>query len=222
MDEVSKIYQSESVKIYKDLEQGSKEWFNARAGIVTASESIKKYLLAGKKGFETFVLKKYAEKFLEKKWTPNVGGWAKRGQDLEPDAILAYEEETLNKTDLVGFIKNTHYNIGCSPDAVIRDNNGDIIKGVEAKCFEESKHIEAIISGQIHEDVMTQVQFSLLVTGLKEWDVVYYNPDMKPGYKLFIQTVKYDTLIGIEIIARLKELHDIHVGFEKNRIKNNK
>ena len=205
------------IDYYNDLEQGTKEWFNVRKGIVTASEATKKHLLAGKAGFQTYKMNKYGDRFLNKKFEIRLGGWAGRGIDLEPDAALFYEEEELVNLKTVGFVKNHDLGIGCSPDRMIVDENGTPKKGVEIKCFDSGKHIETVIMGIVHDEVISQVQFSMLVTGLKEWDVVYFNPDMKDGYKLKIVTLKADENMHAIFLDKIDELNSTFAKYESVR-----
>jgi len=176
----------EKIIYYDDIEQNSKEWFDVKAGVPSASES--RYLLAGVKGFKTYTLKKFAQLYSRQSET-YVSAAMERGNDLEPDARIEYENQFLVKVNTVGFVKNFTKKCGCSPDGIVHNNiTGDY--GLEIKCFNPERHMEFYLTGEPHKEVYEQVQFSMYVTGLKKWVIAYYNPDFQDDMKLITLEVK--------------------------------
>lgn len=74
-----------------------------------------------------------------------------------------------------------------SPDGLIPDLN----KGLEIKCPKMSTHIRYILEGGVPKEYIIQVQFSMWVTGYKEWDFVSYCPEYHKQ-TFFLFTVKRD------------------------------
>lgn len=64
---------------------------------------------------------------------------------------------------------------GCSPDGIADDNSG-----VEIKCPWTTKvYLDFLVNGQIKQEYIDQVQFSMFVTGRKYWHFANYDPRMK-------------------------------------------
>lgn len=160
-----------------DCVQRSDEWFQARAGIPTASNFDKivtskgepskqrdKYLyqLAGE-----FVTGASSEKYQNANMV--------RGNELEAEARECYsfyrEVEVLE----VGFCKHEEFEFGASPDGLVGD------KGlVQIKCPIISTHVGYLLDNKLPTDYVQQVQGELLVTG-RDWsDFISYYPSMKP------------------------------------------
>lgn len=160
-----------------DVIQGSKEWFDARAGIPTASNFKKIYSGGGKKSESA---SKYmdlliAEYLAGKPLGNNVETKAtRRGNALEPEARLAYEYITGNDVKQVGFCLDDSGLYGCSPDGLIGTEGG-----LEIKC-EGSDVIAGYYRRGFPIGHKSQVQGSLLVTGYKWWDFMAYHPDLRP------------------------------------------
>jgi hypothetical protein len=96
-----------------------------------------------------------------------------RGTEMEPEAILAYEERTGYKVQRVGFVSLGEW-LGFSPDGLI-----DLDGGVETKCPKITTHLDWIDAGILPPEHKWQVKYSLAVSGRKYWDFVSYHPDAK-------------------------------------------
>jgi hypothetical protein len=104
--------------------------------------------------------------------------------------------------------------MGCSPDGLVGSDGG-----VEVKCLKASNHIGAILYHQKHgrcpPDYIQQVQGSLMITGRKFWDTVFYHPDLPllvirqvPDIKLHACLLNAITLVLTsrdEVLAALKK-----------------
>lgn len=104
-----------------DCEQGSPEWYAARAGIPTASE-FATILAKGKDGGasvtrKTYMLKLAGERLTGEPMESHSNGYMDRGKSQEPEARALYAFANDVEPQVVGFIRNG--DAGCSPDALI-------------------------------------------------------------------------------------------------------
>jgi hypothetical protein len=166
-----------------DCLQGSTEWALARAGVVTASEiddlvsptlklregeTPKKYLYA-----------KLAERIMGYKEDAMGSGGTfpmQNGSILEKVALPWYEFTHNVSVKRVGFITTQDGKIGCSPDGLIEGRQC----GLEIKCPMAATHLKYLLGGGVPAEYVTQVQFSMFVTGYAEWVFVSYNPNLPP------------------------------------------
>lgn len=102
--------------------QRTPEWYSIRTGVVTASSFAEAIdiLKSGKPSADRSKLlaDKVAERIthdLTKHFTNDA---MKRGIELEPEALAAYETHTGHMTTSVGFVMHDTLKIGCSPDAL--------------------------------------------------------------------------------------------------------
>lgn len=122
------------IEIFEDLEQGSPEWFQARLGLLTAS-NLAVAMRSGRDGGESKtrqeLLYTLAGEIVTGVPAENYKSAAmQRGNDMEQSAREHYEK-VLRMNDMaairrVGFIKHTLPNgivIGCSPDSLV-DHDG--------------------------------------------------------------------------------------------------
>ena len=177
------------------MEQYSDEWWNARAGRLTASNA--QAIATGGKGLETLVYNTLAEKY-SKNHEGYTNAEMQRGTELEPFARMTYEMETMSKVQEVGMITDGKY-VSASPDGLI-DEDG----GLEIKCLNKTKHFKIILNGikEVDAKYLWQVQMSLLVSKRKWWDLVIYHPDFEKSliiFKIYPELEKQEKLIlGIE------------------------
>lgn len=126
--------------------QTNDEWLAARHGHITAS-TIAGFLSGGRSKSEVFgdTAKGIVNKYLDEKEDPCFDDmetrtetyYMKQGLIFEKRALELYAEKTGTKniTDEIGFIHGNikGINFGCSPDAVVLDDNGDIQCIIEIK-----------------------------------------------------------------------------------------
>lgn len=175
-------------------DQRSAEWFQARAGILTASEAADMMAKPLKSGGEPACrrdlrVRKALELLTGKSAEENgfVSFDMKRGTEMEPEAFGAYEAETGCLTRRVGFIKHVSLPIGCSPDGIVGDFDG----GLELKCPKQATHWGYLqLAGKLPADYVHQVAHALLTTGLPWWDFVSYHPDFPKPLRLYRVRVK--------------------------------
>lgn len=174
--------------------QGSKEWFAARAGKITASRFGD--VLANPK------TKRYQEYLTEivddLSGVPHIEDekpWFKHGKEMEPRARSAYEWECFKKGEDItvvekGLIIHPKYDfISCSPDGLILPK-----KGIEIKSrVSHEAHKKSIKSG-LPSNHKPQVQGCLWVTGFDSWDYVSYfeDPDGRLEDDIYIEIIEPD------------------------------
>ena len=164
------------MQIHNDIEQGSLEWHNLRAGIPTASCFEKILTATGKASTQG---EAYANQLLAETMTGGAveswegNQWSKRGNELEPDAVLFYEMQMDVATEKVGFV--TNYGVGCSPDRFVGDDGL-----LEIKCPSPQVHVKYLLKNKMVTEYIPQVQGQLYVTGRKWCDFMAYHPEMPP------------------------------------------
>jgi hypothetical protein len=162
-----------------DVAQNTPEWENARIGIPTASGFAHIITAAGKPGGQA---EKYRNQLLAEWWyqTPfdwtGSSGFMERGKDLEREARAYYQFQHRVKVQLGGFCYRDDRMAGCSPDGLIGE-----ARGLEIKCPSLPVHIGYLLNPRaLAADYHVQVQGSLNITGLPEWDLLAYHQDLPP------------------------------------------
>ena len=169
-------------------EQGSYNWHMARLGVITASEVSQ---ILGKSGSATYngymaILiaeiatgapvdaKRISVKELE---------W---GKTHEGSAREMYQFITGDAVSTFTMLHSDNMRCGFSPDGLILSKN----RGAEIKCpWNTRYHIESLCDGTIKKEYMDQVQFSMWVSGLNEWEFVSFDPRMRRS-NLFHTTIE--------------------------------
>ena len=97
----------------------------------------------------------------------------KRGNELEPEARLKYEERQGVLVEQTGLALTEDKLFGSSVDGLV-DEDG----AIEIKCFVDPTKLQSILIDGDIGDVMDQVQGSLWVTGRKWSDFILYCPQL--------------------------------------------
>jgi hypothetical protein len=173
------------MNIIENIEQGSSEWLDLRLGKVTASNFNQVITPKTEKGRGSMELAKVlaAEILMGQPEEMVVNNfWINRGNELEPDAIDAYQELSLNYVKQVSFIDCGNY--GYSPDGLV-DNEGLI----EVKCPSSKKYIEHLHNREFPLEYKAQCQGGLFCSE-REWlDFISYHPDFKDGKHIFVKRI---------------------------------
>ena len=160
-----------TVGYFTNLQQGSEEWLEFRKDKITATGAYK--ILQGESIQDILT-----EKENEKDFTGNY--YTERGHILEDEARLLYEELNSTQVTEVGAVINTKYpQYACSPDGLVRDENG----GIEIKAFKEDRQEDVFQNLDPH--IIAQIQFNLFVTECDWWDWILYNPEVKDISKAY-------------------------------------
>lgn len=178
--------------------QGSQEWLTDRCGAITASmfsECRNKLKSGANKGDFSAKAKSYAFKLAFERISgellddPQFQPWqAKRGQELEPEARLAYEAKSLNLVEQAGLALTEDRLFGASVDGLV-DEDGS----VEIKCFLAPDKLKAILLDGDISDCIDQVQGGLWITGRQWCDFILYCPQLeKIGKALTVKRIERD------------------------------
>lgn len=196
-----------------DCEQGTPEWFAARAGIPTASE-FSTVMASGRGGGDSKTRRTYLHKLAGEIITGEVqdgfsNAHTERGHAMEPAARELYAFMTDHDPQQVGFIRNGQK--GASPDSLI-DANGML----EVKTKLPHLLIDVLLRDEFPAEHVAQCQGALWVAE-REWiDIAVY----WPGLPLFIKRATRDEAYIAklskavdefneelaEIVARVREL----------------
>lgn len=190
------------------MEQRSKEWLDARAGLFTASEISK---ILKPKGFgqtgESYIFEKAAEKLGARKEeiTSKEMQW---GVDWEYTAISWYKSAFNVIVSEIGFVRKPDIEIGCSPDGWVHSE----LKGIEIKClYTIDKHIR-VGSMRSEKELKNysdayywQVKTSMLVMDCDKWDFVSFDPRYPDNCKMFVMTLNRDEKEDLFITERVKQ-----------------
>ena len=148
-------------------QQGSEEWLALKLGRPTASE-FHKIVTPGKadpsKTARSFAIRLVAEKLLNEQIVAfEQTEWMSRGKELELEAVRAYELQTDETTQQIGFVLADHGRYGASPDRLVGDAGL-----LEIKCPAPHTHLGYLLDG-FDQDYRPQVQGQLLICE-REWD----------------------------------------------------
>lgn len=171
--------------------QGSEEWKAARAGKVTASR-VADVIAKKKNGWGASRANYMAELIAERLTGVAAEGFTNQamnwGTEKEPEARTAYCFFRDIEVAQVGFIEHPSIPMtGCSPDGLIRDDGL-----LEIKCPNTATHIETLLSADIPQKYITQMQWQLACTGRQYCDFCSYDPRLPESMQVFISRVMRD------------------------------
>lgn len=106
----------------------------------------------------------------------------RRGIELEPDALLAYEAMTGAIISPVGFVAHDDLMAGCSPDGFVSDGL------VEIKCPKAATHLDYVRDG-LPREYFLQIVHSLWLTGAAWGDFVSFHPTFPERLRLKVTRV---------------------------------
>jgi putative phage-type endonuclease len=181
--------------------QGSDEWFALRAGKLTASR-FKDLMSKGRgsapsAGRTNLVWDCAIERMTGRKMDSFTTAAMIRGQDLEPEARQAYEDQNFVTVEEVGFVLHPEHDfVSCSPDGYLGD-----IGLIEIKCPNAANHGKGLLNGQHAVDYKWQVQGQMWVCERAWCDMVSYHPEFPENLRLAIVRVERDE----EMIEQLQE-----------------
>lgn len=174
-------------------EQGTQEWFSARAGVITASK-FADAISTLKNGQPSQASKDYAYKIAVERiyGEPTEDTFQtfemRRGTELEPLARIAYEARTGNLAEESGIALTEDRIFGYSTDGFVDDDGL-----IEIKCPNSARKIIEIWESCDLSEYEHQIQGGMWITG-REWcDFVMYAPQLEPiGKHLFVKRIERD------------------------------
>lgn len=184
-----------------NCEQGSPEWFQARAGVVTASE-FQTLLMKGKSGGESRTRKTYMRKLAGEIITGEpaesfTNAHMERGKVMEAEARDLYAFMSDCDPLQVGFIKSGRK--GASPDSLI-GNDG----GLEIKTRLPHLQIELLEKGDVPSEHIAQIQGGMWIAEREYWDFVSYWQKLP----LFVKRVYRDEAYIKTLAAAVDQFND--------------
>lgn len=164
-----------------ECEQGTAEWFAARAGVISASmfSTARKTLKSGKPAATAldYAMQLACERIAGETLDNTFQTWQmKRGTELEAEARTAYEFRHDCDVAEVGFMLSDCGNFCGSPDGLIGDDGG-----IEIKCPIGASQLRKLFIDLDRTDYLDQVQGNLWISGRQWYDLVIYCPFLLPA-----------------------------------------
>lgn len=162
---------------YKDIIQGTEDWFNIRVGKVTMS-NLDKIITPAKgepsKQQDDYMNSLLAELFYGHPLDTFVSAAMENGTNFEEEAARIYSVENDCELEKIGFVANDAGTIGCSPDRFIIGAK----KAVEIKVPLPKTHVGYLRTKELDANYRCQIQGQLWICELDSVDIYSYNPKM--------------------------------------------
>ena len=170
------------MRIYYDVQQGTEEWLELRAGCITASSFKSLVTSRGEKATaftrDTYLNQVIAERLTGKPVDTFKNADMERGNEREGaarDLFAAIMEVDVKE---IGFHLHSDYDIGCSPDGLFTLESADT--GVEIKSPRASTHVRYMRNKKLPVEYVQQVQLSMWLLEVDRYFFFSYHPDLKP------------------------------------------
>lgn len=164
-----------TLTIHEELDQGTPDWFNARRGLMTASELnlilTPKLKIADNEKTRSHCFELAAQRlndFTDPSWDGEnaLRGWADeiRARDL-------YSEHFAEVKEVGGMVRDFgDFKLWCSPDGLVGEDGG-----IEVKSRLQKHQTKTVFENAVPEEHMLQVQAFLLVSGRGWIDYLSYS-----------------------------------------------
>lgn len=192
------------------MSQRSEEWYEVRKGRMTASNAAT--IATNGKGLETYAYEILAEKYSNNSEESFTSFDMKRGIELEEQARMTYELEH-EEVQQIGFVELDEFT-GCSPDGLVGEDGG-----IEIKCPNDVNFFRLMVNGEseIDKKYLWQVQMSLLITGRKWWDLVFYNINFEKSLLVF--RIYPDTIAQSKLKSGILVMKELMMKIEAQLLK---
>lgn len=195
--------------------QSNSAWLPSRVGHATGSHAndILDFRKDGKPGAKhiQYIADLVTERATSRAVDRPVNKWMIRGQELEPQARSAYEDETGILVQPAAFILHpTIEYAGATPDGFIgRDGL------LEIKVPAPQTFVRWRMAGEIPEEHVAQMTFQLAVTKRQWVDFCAWCPEVEPRLQLFIRRFEPDPAEVAALESKVKEfLHNVEQAFQ--------
>ena len=195
------------------IEHKSMEWFRARSGKFTPSELHKLMTEPKSKadilsvGAITYIKEKIAETLIENlpnenEFTNAATAW---GNSYEDEAINLFSDQSDTEIIKPGFIDCNDF-FGGTPDGIAADGSF----GIEVKCpYNPTIHLDNLILDPMdfpkaRKEYYYQIQGYALLTGIKDWYFISYDPRQQDPLKIRHILVEMDKDAQKRIREKLK------------------
>ena len=197
-------------RFHWDIVQGTDEWFDIKAGKLSASTAHDLMINGkGEGGFGSGAITQLA-RVVEERLTGKrqeggfSGNWATEwGHTWEPVAREEFELRNFLKVREVGVIEKSSC-IVASPDGLVPE----IEEGLEIKCFPKN-HIGVVETGSWDKKITTQCLFNLWVSGYKKWHLVFFHPNFPDETKYLHYEILPDEEVFKIFEERCKTFNDL-------------
>lgn len=198
---------------------GSAEWFDARAGCLTASRIGDAFgkLKSGApaQSRDDYLIELVAERMTGRAADHYISRDMLLGIETEPDAIAAYEWANDCTVQKLGFVFHpTIQWAGATPDGAVGDDGlveckcprstTFVALRLAVECAQPIKHA----SLKTDEDYVAQGMWQLACTGRKWCDLAYYDPNMPQGLQLYVRRIERDEAIIAAMEAEARAFLD--------------
>lgn len=197
--------------------QGSPEWHAARVGVITASRFADACTRHKKTGEYSEAARLYAaqlaiERISGEPCMEKFSTWQMRkGQELEPEARMAYEVKSGNLSREAGVCLADNGIFGYSTDGFIDSERGKAVRGCnEFKCLSSALKILEIKTTNDLSDYVHQIQGGLWIAERDWCDFGMYCPQLKNvGNELFVRRVFRDEQFIFEMESNLIAFNEL-------------
>lgn len=187
------------MKIHDEFHQGHEAWEEWRAVRATASEFGKIFTGGGKRSAqrESYMRRlAISRKYKLPEWAGNE--FTDRGKELEPIARQMFCDLSGLEVTEIACIEHDNNLCGGSPDGLIYTPGGDLVSGIEIKCYNFDKHVGIATKKELPTDCKPQVHGHLFLSGLPSWQFVVYHPDALPLDFQVIEVTPDDYTMSLE------------------------
>ena len=188
------------------MEQRTPEWFEARKGKMTSSNSAT--IASNGKGLETYIYEILASKYSRNDEEKYLSIDMQRGIDLEDQARNVYDIE-YETVEQVGLIDYNEY-FSSSPDGLVGKDGG-----IEIKCPNSSNFFRLLVNGKdaIDKKYLWQMQGQMLAANRKWVDFVAYNVGFDKS--LVVIRIEKDPAMQEKLIAGINKGTEMIKALEK-------
>ena len=198
--------------------QRSEDWIKIRSGKFTASDfgdlmpSSKQGMGDWNKTQMNIIYRVAAERMTGRACSTSFTNAAmQHGIDTEDTARMAYELETGQEVEQVGFIEMNEF-IGCSPDGLVTPS-GELPGGLEIKCPNSDTHLRYFNN---HDDLLADYKWqclgAMMCSGRQWWDLYSFDDRFDNPQ---LQTVRIRIPRDEREIGMLTE----RLGFAESKVK---
>ena len=193
-----------------DVEQGSAEWLDLRAGKVTASR-VADVMARTKTGWGAS-RKNYAAQLITERLTGKPADTFQNdamhwGTETEPEARSMYAFELdVDVVQVGAFLHPERDDCMASPDGLVGEDGL-----VEIKCPNTATHIDTLLAEQIPRKYALQMQWQMICANRDWCDFVSYDPRLPGEMSLYIHRMNYDfelaDALELEVFTFLEEIN---------------
>jgi hypothetical protein len=164
--------------ILHDVQQGTPEWHSLR--MRPTASNFRRVFTSQKKrstSFDEYAIELTEEIKAGRKLETFKSEWMQRGNDMEAQANAMFQLETGLVTTPIGFVTTDDGLVGCSPDAIVHDDDKGETALLEIKCPKPTTHIKYLLANKVPADYIPQVQGQLWITEKPYAYFMSFHPD---------------------------------------------